>query len=78
MIQDGTRIQGCERRWVSGRGAGGRGLGDWEAQFGLDYEYRLSERTRFLVIGDVYPAFDDFGNYRARVWATFDVLIDPT
>ena len=26
---------------------------------------------------DVYPALDDFSNYRARVWATLDILIDP-
>ena len=79
VIQDGTQIfklragAGVQRPW-----GGWSGAWDWEAQFGLDYEYRLSERTRFLVIGDVYPAFEDFGNYRARVWATFDVLIDPT
>ena len=56
---------------------GWSGAWDWEAQFGLDYEYRLTERSRFSVIADAYPAFEDFGNYRARVWANLDVLIDP-
>ena len=78
-VQDGTQVfklragAGLQRPW-----GGPSGAWDWEAQFGLDYEYKLSDRTRFLLIADVYPALDDFADYRARVWAAMDILIDPT
>ena len=78
-VQDKSQVlkfragAGVQRQW-----GGSSDAWDWEAQFGLDYEYRLSDRTRFLLIGDVYPAFEDFSNYRARVWAALDILIDPS
>jgi opacity protein-like surface antigen len=78
VVQDGTQVfkvragAGVEKPW-----GGASDTWTWEAQVGLDYEYRLSERSRITVIGDLYPAFEDFANYRARVWATLDILIDP-
>jgi Protein of unknown function, DUF481 len=48
-----------------------------EAQFGFDFWYRITERSRFSVAADYYPDVHDFGNYRVRGRASFDVLIDP-
>lgn len=52
---------------------------DWipEAQAGADYEYLLSNRTRFCLTGDYYPDLRDTSHYRIRARATLDVLIDP-
>jgi hypothetical protein len=52
---------------------------DWvpEGQVGLDYEYRLTERTKFLIMADDYPDLQDFSHYRLRVRASFDILLDP-
>ena len=48
-----------------------------EAQFGFDYEYKLTERTKFVATADYYPDVDEFANYRIRGRAFFDILIDP-
>jgi hypothetical protein len=48
-----------------------------EGQLGADYEYRLTDRTRFNLAADYYPDLADFSHYRVRVRASFDVLIDP-
>jgi hypothetical protein len=48
-----------------------------EAQFGFDYWFRLTERSRFCVGADYYPDLHDFANYRVRGRASFDFLIDP-
>ena len=52
---------------------------DWfpEGQVGVDYEYRLTDRTRFTLTGDYYADLEDFDHYRVRVRAAFDILIDP-
>lgn len=48
-----------------------------EGQAGLDYEYRLTNRTKLTATADYYPAVEDFGRYRVRVRASFDILLDP-
>jgi hypothetical protein len=52
---------------------------DWvpEGQAGFDYEYRLTNRTKFTVFGDYYPDLEDLKHYRVRVRASFDILLDP-
>jgi hypothetical protein len=52
---------------------------DWvpEAQFGGDYEYRITTRTAFCATADYYPDIHDFNQYRLRARASLDFLIDP-
>ena len=58
--------------------AGGR-VNEWlmEGQAGLDYEYRLTSRTKLTATADYFPAVEDFNRYRVRVRASFDILLDP-
>jgi putative salt-induced outer membrane protein YdiY len=56
----------AEQRWLP------------EAQFGFDYEYKLSDRTKFVASADYYPDVEEFANYRIRGRAFFDILIDPS
>jgi Protein of unknown function, DUF481 len=77
LIQDGTQTLklragvGVAREW-------GGSSNDWvpEGQIGGDYEYKLSDRTRFTLTGDYYPNVQDFAYYRVRVRASFDILLD--
>lgn len=77
-VQDGTQLlkvrvgAGGQREW-------GGGSPSWvlEGQAGLDYEYKLTERTRFLLAADYSPDLEAFATYRVRVRAAFDILLDP-
>jgi hypothetical protein len=79
FLQDGTQLvkvragAGAAREW-------GGASNDWvpEGQFGADYEYKLTDRTRFLAAADYYPDLHDFAHYRVRARAAFDILLDPT
>jgi len=53
--------------------------GQWvpEGQAGIDYEYKLTARTRFTSSADWYPDLQDLGHYRVRVRVSFDIMIDP-
>jgi hypothetical protein len=48
-----------------------------EAQFGGDFEYKLTARTKLVAAADYYPDLEYFGNYRVRARVTLDVLLDP-
>jgi hypothetical protein len=48
-----------------------------EFQFGGDFEYKLTARTKLVAAGDYYPDAANFGNYRVRARVTLDVLLDP-
>jgi len=63
---------GADREW-------GGTSNDWvpEGQAGADYEYKLSDRTRFTLTGDYYPDLSDFAHFRLRFRASFDILLDP-
>jgi putative salt-induced outer membrane protein YdiY len=54
-------------------------VNEWllEGQAGLDYEYRLTDRTKVTAAADYYPNVEAFGQYRVRVRASFDILLDP-
>lgn len=57
----------------------GGGVNEWlmEAQAGLDYEYRLTDRTKLTAAADYFPNVENFAQYRVRVRASFDILLDP-
>lgn len=48
-----------------------------EAQFGFDYEIKLTDRTKFVAAGDYYPDMKDFDRYRVRARISLDTLLDP-
>lgn len=48
-----------------------------EFVFGYDFRYRLTERSSFLSVLDYYPRVDDFSQYRVRVRAAYENLLDP-
>jgi putative salt-induced outer membrane protein YdiY len=78
----GYRDDKLHIRLRAGMGASreiGREESRWlpEAQFGFDYEYKLSERTKFVAAADYYPDVEEFAHYRIRGRAFFDILIDP-
>lgn len=76
--QDGTQSLKVRAGAGFARENGGA-VNDWvpEGQAGADYEYRLTDRTRFTIMADYYPNLEDFSHYRVRVRAAFDILIDP-
>ncbi len=79
IVQDANQLvkvragAGVAREW-------GGSSNDWvpEGQAGADYEYKLTDRTRFTLAGDFYPDLHDFAHYRLRFRASIDVLLDPT
>ncbi len=58
-------IGGVNQRWLP------------EAQFGFDYEYKLSDRSKLIAAADYYPDLKNFSHYRIRGRISFDTLIDP-
>jgi hypothetical protein len=48
-----------------------------EAQFGGDFEYKITPRTMLAAAADYYPDISYFGNYRVRVRVSFDISLDP-
>ena len=78
FLQDANQLvklragAGVAREW------GGNST-EWvpEGQAGGDYEYKLSERTRFTASADYYPDLHDFAHYRLRFRASFDILLVP-
>ena len=54
-------------------------INDWvpEGQAGGDVEYILTARSKFGASVDWYPDLHELSNYRIRVRAWFDFLIDP-
>lgn len=49
-----------------------------EANAGLDFEVKISERQKFTSTVDVYPSLQDSGDYRVQAKAAYEILIDPT
>ena len=48
-----------------------------EAQFGLDAEFKLTDRTKIVATGDYYPDIKNFGTYRVRARISLDTMLDP-
>jgi hypothetical protein len=57
------------------------GPGDdrWVAEgvFGYDVRYRFDERNAIVSVLDYYPRIDDWGQFRVRARAAYEVVIDP-
>lgn len=57
------------------------GPGDdrWVAEgvFGYDIRYRFDTRNAIVSVMDYYPRIDDWGQYRVRARAAYEVVIDP-
>ncbi|QVL32949.1 DUF481 domain-containing protein [Telmatocola sphagniphila] len=49
-----------------------------EALFGWDFDYKFTDRQKFTSSIDVYPSLTNFGQYRVRAKAAYEVLIDPS
>jgi len=47
-----------------------------ELQFGMDYEYRLTERQRLFGFLDYYPDMSDFGTYRLNYKLAWEALLE--
>ena len=77
-LQDGVQTLKLRAGLGMSRETGGP-RSEWvgEGQLGADYTYRLTDRTWINLAADYYPDLEDFGRYRVRVRAAFDVLIDP-
>ena len=58
----------------------GGDLNDWvpELQFGMDWERKLSERTKVYAMVDYYPDWDDFVRYRVNTKAGIETMLDPS
>jgi hypothetical protein len=48
-----------------------------EAVLGSDFTYTLSERQSFVTVVDYYPRIDQWGQFRVRARAAYQILIDP-
>jgi hypothetical protein len=51
---------------------------DWrpELQFGIDYDYQLTQRQRFFGFVDYYPDISDFGTYRLNYKLAWEALLE--
>ncbi len=47
-----------------------------EANFGGDFEHKLSQRQKVKLTTDYYPSFDDFQDYRLWTNAYWEILLD--
>jgi hypothetical protein len=48
-----------------------------EALSGFDFNHRFSDRQSFLSSLDYYPRLDQFGQYRIRARAAYEIVVDP-
>ena len=47
-----------------------------EANFGMDFEHKVSERQKFKLTSDYYPAWEDLRDYRMVTNAYWEILLD--
>ena len=47
-----------------------------EAIFGGDWEQKITDKTKFVAGADYYPDVADWGHYRIRARAAFEILLD--
>ena len=48
-----------------------------EAQFGFDFEQKLTERTKFILAADYYPDISDWARFRIRARSAIEIMLDP-
>lgn len=49
-----------------------------EFVFGYDFRLKVNDRSSFVSVLDYYPRIDKFGQYRLRVRAAYENVLDPT
>lgn len=49
-----------------------------EALFGGDFNHRFTDRQAWVSSLDIYPNLSQLGNYRLRVRAAYEIVLDPT
>lgn len=49
-----------------------------EAVFGFDFNRKFTDRQGFLSALDFYPSLSQFGQYRVRARAAYEILLDPS
>lgn len=59
------QIGGPQDRWVP------------EMVFGTDFSHKLDDRQSIITTLDYYPRVDDFGQYRVRARAAYQIILDP-
>lgn len=47
-----------------------------EADFGVDYSHQISKRQKVAIVGDYYPEWQDFNNYRMVTSLVWEMLLD--
>ncbi len=48
-----------------------------EALLGADFNHKFTDRQAFISSVDLYPSLSDFGQYRLRARAGYEILLDP-
>jgi putative salt-induced outer membrane protein YdiY len=48
-----------------------------EAQFGTDFDQKITKNVKLVSSVDYYPDISNFGQYRIRARAAFEILLDP-
>ncbi len=48
-----------------------------EMVFGYDFRYKINDRSSFLSILDFYPRTDHFSQFRVRLRAAYEYVLDP-
>jgi hypothetical protein len=48
-----------------------------EAVIGGDFNHRFTDRQGFVSTLDVFPNLSDFGQFRVRAWAGYEIVLDP-
>lgn len=65
VYEVGLKRGGPRDRWVP------------EALFGFDFNHKFSDRQSFVSSLDFYPSLDNFGQYRLRARAGYEIVLDP-
>lgn len=47
-----------------------------EGLLGLDYNWNIKEGQKFFVTSEMYPSFDEFGDFRWNTNAGYEILLD--
>lgn len=85
-VNSGLGYRFLDYEWIELTGSFGSGTSrkfggfedEWilEAQFGLEYEQKLSERQKLTAKTDYFPEWGDFGNFRLITDLGWEVALD--
>ncbi|MGD9689276.1 MAG: YdiY family protein [Phycisphaerales bacterium] len=48
-----------------------------EGLVGVDFQWKITDRTRFTTTGEFYPSFEDSSQYRMLGRAALEIMVDP-